>query len=399
VLADSLERIRFGEMNLSGLTIGITAGSRGISEMPRVLGLLCETVRSSGGLPVIIPAMGTHGGDSAQRQLDVLADLGITESAVGAPIWAGIETRVIGRTEDGLPVHCQQTALTADGLIVVNRIKPHTDFSGEIESGLCKMMAIGLGGHAGAEAVHSFGFRIGLERAIVSTAGLMLKKLPVLFGLGILENWMGQLSALEAALPDELIDREKEVLAKVKRETIKLPFDQLDVLVIGRIGKNISGTGMDTKVVGRLGVKGQPDPEKPDIGRIVVLRLTPESHGNATGIGLADVTTKAVFEATDLFVTSDNCLSSMAPEQGRLPCLVENDRSAFESGLVTLGRLSAEEARLVYITDTLNLGKMLVSEALLPELESVPGLEVLAPPADIVFDDEGNLKDFEVWPQ
>jgi len=390
----ALEKIKVNNLDLSGLTVGITAGSRGIANMPEIQRALVDVVKEAGGHPVIIAAMGTHGGGTAEGQYEVLSSLGITEESVGAPICCCADTVLLGETTNGVPVYCNIEATKVDRLIVVNRIKPHTDFTGEIESGICKMLTIGLGSKQGALTAHSHALIKGFEEVITGVAGFMIKKLPVLFALGILENWKGQTAEIEAILPEDIFEKEKSLLVKAKSSIVKLPFKSLDVLVLGEIGKNISGTGMDTKVVGRIMVKGQKEPEFPKISRIVVLNITPESHGNAIGIGLADITTNNVFKSIDIRATSLNSISSMSPEQGRLPCIVANDREAINSALLTLGAVDENKVRLVYIQNTLKLEEFAVSEAMLEEVRMNEQLEVIGTLEEMRFDADGSLLNF-----
>ncbi|MDL2226587.1 nickel-dependent lactate racemase [Deltaproteobacteria bacterium OttesenSCG-928-M10] len=393
-LVQSLARVGWPEIDLTGLTVGLTAGSRGIDRLPEILAAVVRQVKTKGGRPVIIPAMGTHGGDTAQRQIDLLASLGVTEGAVGCPINSQVETELLGTTREGVPVYASRAALEVDRLLIINRVKPHTDFSGDIESGLAKMMTIGLGAHRGAEAAHLYARQLGHELVFTSVAEVLRNKLPVLLGLGIYENWKGRLAGLEAFRPEDMPDGEKRLLAKVKEMTIKLPFEDLDVLVVGETGKNISGTGMDTKVVGRIMVKGQKEPEKPRIGCLAVLNLTEESHGNGCGLGLAEITTQKVLDRVDFLTTADNCISSMAPEQGRLPCVVPNDYRAITAAIATLGPVPVEQVRIAYIRNTLRLETLAVGQALRPMIERNPGLSIIGPPEYLQFDEHGELLSF-----
>ena len=389
-----LKRLNTNGMELGGSTVGITAGSRGIHAIPEILQTVVDFIKEAKGHPVLIPSMGTHGGFTADRQIAFLNSLGITEEAVGAPILACIDTVLLGETGSGVPVYCNTEATKVDRIVVLNRIKPHTDFSGEIESGITKMMAIGLGSHQGAFTTHSHALLKGYEKVFIDVASLMLEKLPVAFALGILENWKGKTAEMDTMLPDEIFEKERQLLKKAKSNTMKLPFETLDVLVIGEIGKNISGTGMDTKVVGRIMVKGQKEPESPKITRLVVLGLTPESHGNAIGIGLADITTQRTFEQVDLYATADNSISSMSPEQGRLPCVVRNDREALQSAIVSLGAVNPSEAQMVYIDNTMQLEVMAVSESLIDRVRGDDRLELIGSPEELQFDEQGNLLNF-----
>lgn len=390
----SLDSIKARQINLEGKTIGITAGSRGINNISLILKTIADYVKEAKGNPVLIPSMGSHGGGALEGQREVLASLGITEEAVGAPVRCCIDTVMLGETPSGVPVYCNKEAVKMDGLIVVNRIKSHTDFSGKIESGICKMLAIGLGSEKGAITTHSHAIVKGYEEVITEVAKVMISKLPVLFAVGILENWKSETAEIGAFLPEEIVEKEKLMLAKYKESAIKLPFTDLDVLAVGKIGKNISGTGMDTKVIGRIHIKGQKEPDKPKIARIVVLGLTEESHGNAVGIGLADITTQEVFESIDLRRTGFNCISSMAPEQGFIPCVAADDRAALESALATLGAVEFSKIRMVYIKNTSSLEEMAVSEALIGEVQSDSRLDIIGELEELQFDASGKLLNF-----
>ncbi|KJS83661.1 MAG: hypothetical protein JM58_12360 [Peptococcaceae bacterium BICA1-8] len=393
-IEENLEKTSFNFSDFEGKKVGITAGSRGISNYSKILKTIVDKVKDAKGYPIIIPSMGSHGGGTIEGQLEVLASLGITENTVGAPIAKNIHVERIGQTPGGIPVYCNVEAIKVDKLIVLNRVKPHTDFEGQIESGICKMFAIGLGSVEGCVNIHSHALVNGYEEIITGAAELMIKQLPVAFAVAVLENWKGETADVKILLPCEIIEKEKEVLKEVKSSMIKLPFKAIDVLVIGEIGKNISGTGMDTKVVGRIMVKGQKEPDYPKIGRIVVLNLTTESHGNAIGIGLADITTEKVFNSIDIRSTSLNSISSMSPEQGRLPCILASDKEAIHSALLTLGAVDAHKVRLVYIQNTLNLENFAVSKALVDEVQKNEKLEVMGTLEEMRFEHDGTLVNF-----
>lgn len=392
---DSFAKIGIDLTSLKGLKVGITAGSRGINAYPKILQIIVERIKKAQGYPIIIPSMGSHGGGTVEGQLRVLESLGITEESVGAPIAKCVDSIKIGETDLGVSVYCNVEATKVDRLIIVNRIKAHTDFEGQIESGLCKMMAIGLGSAKGCVQVHSHALIAGYEEVITSVAKFMMEKLPIFLGVAILENWKGETAEIKAILPENLIEEEKKLLAKVKTKTIKLPIKNIDVLVVGEMGKNISGTGMDTKVIGRIMVLGQKEPEFPKIKRIVVLNLTPQSHGNAIGIGLADITTEKVFNSINIRDTSLNSISSMCLEQGRLPCIVANDKEAIKSAILTSGVLNYKDVRLVYIQNTLNLENLAVSESLFEEVAMNDQLEITGELEELKFDENGFLLNFQ----
>jgi hypothetical protein len=380
------------ETHFSGLSVGITVGSRGISRIPEILKAVIEFVQERGGNPILLPAMGTHGGGTVEGQHEILTSLGITQESMGVPIQFSTDTVLLGKTPSGVEVHCNVEATKVDKLIVMNRIKAHTDFSGKIESGICKMLAIGLGNPRGALETHSNALLLGYEKVITEVAHVMIEKLPLVLAIGILENWKGLTASIEALPPENIMTIEPQLLARAKEGSIKLPFKAIDVLVLEEIGKEISGTGMDTKVVGRIMVKGQVEPDTPSISRIVVLGLTPESHGNAIGIGLADITTREVLESIDIKKTSFNSISSMSPEQGRIPCVLENDYEAISAACSTLGNVHLKKVRLVYIKNTLKIEELFVSESLLEEVRENPNLEIISSPQEFEFNPEGKLK-------
>jgi len=407
--------------------IAVTAGSRGIANIPLIIRTVVDYVRECGGdatlrsshsslrstRPFIVPAMGSHGGATAEGQTATLADLGITEESVGAPVLSSMETVVVGKTGGGVEVRMDKHAAGADGIVVVGRIKPHTDFSGPIESGLCKMLAIGLGKHDGALLVHSYGPQ-GLREMVPETAEVILQSAPVLVGLAIIENSAAQTAYVEAVEPADFAKRDHELLPRAKEWSPRLPFDELDILIIRWMGKDVSGTGIDTKVVGRLMDWREPDPEKPNIGTIGVLDLTPGSHGNAVGIGLADLTTQRLVDKIDRHATQTNAVTARSISRAKTPCTLATDRELFEVALtqVPADRQSAAPAgrsrtagegprpsassglRIAIIQDTQHLEVLHISEALLPEAQSNENVTVERGPLELEFAADGSLAEF-----
>jgi hypothetical protein len=388
-----MDRVGFA-MGLGGKRIGITVGSRGIDRINEVIRTVVDRIKSLGGDPYILPSMGSHGGATPLGRLEVLDGVGVTERSVGAPVLPDPDAARIGRTDGGVPVYCLSAALEMDHIVVVNRIKEHTDFSGAVESGLHKIMAIGLGSLMGADTVHRHAMIDGYEKTIVDVARHMLAKLPVLFGLAIVENWRGRLARIEGLKPEAFHDRETELLKLARRLTLHLPFDRLHVLVIGEIGKNISGACLDPKTVGRIRLIRQKEPETPSIDRVVVLSLTPESHGNAAGIGLVDLITRRVFDAVDIPKTVINCVTSMAPEHAALPCTMDTDKAAVEAAIRTAGLMDERKVRMVYVQNTARMEYLAVSDALLPDVASRSGLSVVSEPRPMTFDADGRFADF-----
>jgi hypothetical protein len=375
------ERIR------PGMRVLVTAGSRGIDRIAEVLRLTVDWLHSLGAKPFIVPAMGSHGGQPPEGPVNLLAALGITEETVGAPVEGDHETVVLGHV-DGMPVHCARTATVADGILVVNRVKPHTSFSGEIESGLTKMLAVGLGRRQGAEFVHTQGVTA-MSAIIPKMAQVVLAKTNVVAGIALLENGLDRLKKIEAIPAEEIMAREPGLLEEARGLRPMLPFEMADVLVVDSLGKDLSGTGMDVQVIGRRFLTGEQEPDLPRIKRIAVLRLSAASKGNAYGIGLADVTTQAVVSAMDLASMQANAMTSTFIERVRVPLALPSDRQAIEAAVSTCNHPDLQTLRLGRIRNTLHLEELYVSESLLNEL-SRPA-EVLEGPLEWPFNDEGNL--------
>jgi hypothetical protein len=384
--------IRAKDLIKPGARIALTAGSRGVAHMDHILKYLVQAVRQKGAHPFLIPAMGSHGGGTSEGQVEVLKSLGVTEESTGAPIVSSMDVVEIGRSRFGFPVMVAKAAAEADGVIVVNRVKPHTEFEGSIESGLMKMMAIGMGKHRGCFEVHKQAVQYGYREVIPEIGGVILSKLPILFGLGIVENIYDETAVIRAVLPSRFPDEEKGLLSLAKKLMARLPFEKIDVLIVDQMGKNISGTGIDTNVIGRIMFVGEREPEKPKITRIVVLDLTEASHGNAVGIGLADYTTQRLVKKTDLAVMATNAITAMTPEKGRIPIALPTDQAAVEAALDTIGSIPPQEARIVHIKNTLELGELEVSKAFLPEMKGRADLEVRRKLGPLSFDMTGCIR-------
>ncbi|MFH1154324.1 MAG: lactate racemase domain-containing protein [Pseudomonadota bacterium] len=378
-----------------GSRIAITAGSRGIANIDRIYKQVIQVLKDHGARPFLFPAMGSHGRGTAQGQLEVLESLNITEASMGIPILASMDTVRIGTSSAGFPVLVDKHASEADGIVVINRIKPHTDFKGPIESGLLKMMAIGMGKHQGCLQVHKQAVQYGYRKVIPEIGSFVLEKLPILFGLGIVENFYDETAFIKAILPENLLEKEAELLTTAKSLMARLPVDDVDILIIDEMGKNISGTGMDTNVIGRIIPAGDGRPLKPSITRIVVLSLTHPSHGNCIGIGLADYTTRRLLDAVDLKALATNAISSMAPEQARLPIAFDTDREAINAAFDTIGAILPENARVIHIKNTLELREIHVSRALKAELEEKQGVLLEEKLDPLTFDDQGMIHPVE----
>jgi hypothetical protein len=383
-VAGGLKRLDLAGRLRAGARIAITAGSRGINNLVAMTHAAADAVKSMGGQPFIVPSMGSHGGATDEGQKNLLADLGISEASMDCPVISSMAVEEIGRTRNGTPVYLDRNALRADGIIVINRVKPHTAFRGEIESGLCKMLAVGLGKHKGAQQMH----RAGLGPTLYEAARIILARAPVLAGVAVLENSLDETAEIHVVPPERFEETDRTLLKRAWQVLPRVPFDPLDVLVVDEMGKNISGTGMDNNVIGigpRVG--GKMEMGHPVVSTIVVLGLTPETHGNANGVGLADITTERLVDSIDYKATYTNVLTTRLWSAGRLPVIMETDREAVE---VAVGEISPELVRLVRIQNTLHLEELEISEALLPEAEK-GGLAVVRGPHRLEFDAAGRL--------
>jgi len=399
VVRDTARKVReeLGALELRrriepGDTVAIPAGSRGITDIVTILKTVAEHLREIGARPFIVPAMGSHGGGTAEGQQEVLRHIGITEARMGVPIRASMEVVKIGETPEGFPVHLDRHAAQADHIAVINRVKPHTEFYGAVESGLLKMIAIGLGKRQGAEIYHKVAVKHPFSEVAQAVARVVFRERSVLFGLGVVENGYEQTARIQAAGPEGLIALDKALLREAIRLMPRLPFDEIDVLIVDEMGKNISGAGMDTGVIGRKSWafhRGME--EKPSITRIFVRDLTEASAGNACGIGLADFTTQRLVAKIDMEVSRLNALTSTRPRGVMIPMAFDTDREAVDTALATAGVMDPREARVVWIKNTLEIAEMAVSEAFIPEMEGRANLKALTEPGEMRFDGEGNL--------
>ena len=380
-----------------GERIALTAGSRGIRDKAKVLKVIATRLKALGAKPFLVPCMGSHGGATAAGQVEMLKHLGITEEFIGAPIVSSMEVKEIGRTKFGTPVLIDANICAqADKIIVVNRIKPHTDFDFAIESGLNKMMVIGMGKHKGALMAHRLTIKHGYSTMLSEVQPIILKALPFFFGVGIVENQYDQTASLHLLEPQNFWEGEKPLLKKAKEIMPRLPFKQMDILVVDEIGKNISGAGMDPNVTGRLYFIGSPPLKEPKITRIFVRDLTPETEGNAIGIGFAEYTTTRLVKKIDPVPTAINSITGMGPECGRIPITFDQDREALQAAFDNSGVLDAKDLRLVWIKNTLEMEYLWASEPMFNEAKANPLLEVISGLQDIPFDAAGNM--VMVWP-
>jgi len=385
---DASVREALGEVRVPSGSVAIGVGSRGIGGLSEVVAALVAALKEAGAEPFVVPAMGSHGASTAEGQARVLAQLGVSEEGVGCPVRATMETVLIGETPSGVEVFMDRNAYEADAVIVVNRVKPHTAFRGTVESGPTKMLAIGLGKQKGAHSVHAAGWE-NLHRTILEAARVAAGTGKVAFGLAVLENADEEPCKVAAVPAGELESAEAPLLEEAKRHLPRLPFDELDVLVVDEVGKNVSGDGADPNVTGRY-----PTPYAsggPSIERIVFLDLTRGTGGNANGVGLADVVTERLATRMDGPATYLNALTSAVPETVRLPMVMPTDQLAILAALEMCAGIEPERARLVRVENTLKMRRMWVSESLLPQVEMDERLTVVEGPRPLEFDEDGTL--------
>jgi Lactate racemase N-terminal domain len=387
-----LAKLKLSERVKAGQSVAITAGSRGITNIPLILRATVDYFKSIGAKPFITAAMGSHGGATAEGQLEVLHTLGINEESVGCPIRSSMETVTVCQTKEGFPVYFDKHAFGADHVVVVNRVKPHTDFSGEIESGLMKMMLIGLGKCDGAKIYHRAIMDYSFDQIVKSVADRVLAECRIVAGLAIVENGYDETALIEAVAPQQIVEREKGLLVLGKRLLPRLPFPRVDVLLVDQIGKNISGTGLDTNVVGRKFNDNEAAPEEwPKVRRIALRTLTEATHGNATGVGIGEFVTERLAAQIDWKKTYLNCVTSGRVAGAMLPLTYPTDQAMLDAALVCIGLVEPLDAKLLWIQDTLHLAEVECSETYLTEARSRPDLEILTEPRALPFLTDGNL--------
>jgi hypothetical protein len=401
VAAEVARQVRLSHLAgrvLAGRRIAITVGSRGIAGLPAIVRATVEAVRALGFDPFVVAAMGSHGGGTVEGQRALLAELGVDEASAGCPVRCDMETVVLGTNSFGLPIYFDQNAFDADGIILLNRVKPHTSFTGRYESGLLKMLAVGLGKRQGAAQVHKLGLP-GLSKLLPEVGAFLLGRTPVALGLAILENARERTARVVAVEPEELLEAEPRLLDEARGLIGRLPFDQLDVLVVGELGKNYSGTGLDPNVIGRQRVETVPDLPRPVITRLAVLDVSAETRGNALGIGLADLTTERLVRAIDPVPMRVNSLTSNFLTRARVPLALPTDRDVVAACLETCWRVDTEEARLAVIPNTLELTTLWVTRPLAREVEEHPELEFESAFLPWPWDEAGNLRQERLFPE
>lgn len=394
-LVGELDGLDIDRAALKGKSIAITVGSRGIPSLPLMIRTICDKLKEWGAEPFIIPAMGSHGGGTVEGNVQILTDYGITEEAMNVPIKASMDVVQIGTIPDGAntPVFCDKYAAEADGIILFNKVKPHTDFKGYVESGICKMIAIGIAKHYGCSWFHRQGFDTFAER-IPLVAKEFLSKMNVVMGIGVVQNAYDEISEIKAFPKDRIIEGDHELLEIARRRLPKMKFDNIDVLVIDRIGKNISGEGADPNVTGRGSMPGFEDDFH--YKKMFVRGMTEPSHGNACGLCFADVTTRKCLQGVDWESTWINFSTNTMLSAGKIPVYQNSDYEALRLAIRTCTKLTDySQARIARIRDTLSLSEIEISEALLPDVMNRDDVEILSEPYELEFDKDGNLEDFK----
>lgn len=374
-----------------GQTVALTAGSRGVANIAKITRAVVDELKAMGLKPFIVPTMGSHGEATAEGQLKVIEHYGITEASMGCPLKSSMAVVEIGKVK-GTTVFCDQNAWEADHIVVIGRVKAHTDFDAEIESGLYKMMAIGLGKQHGAEHYHRAGHEYSYGEIFPLVGQAVLDSGHVLFGLATVENGYEETAIVQAILPKDFSAAEKALLKQAKVWMARIPFDQIDVLIVDELGKNISGAGMDPNVIGRPSV--QKPAGKPHVRALYVRDITPEAEGNAIGVGMADMTHRRLAKKINYAAMNMNAITSGVFEAAKVPMVFETDREAIKTGLGMIGLTPPEKARVVRIKNTLHLTEIDVSEAMVAEVKTKDRLSLASDPVEMAFDGQGNLLPF-----
>ena len=386
---DLKEKVKAGE------TVAVACSSRGIANYNTIVKSTVDCLKDAGLQPFLFPAMGSHGASTAEGQKKVLENYGIFEESMGVPIRSCLDVVQIGETEDAVPVYIDKFASEADYIVPINRIKSHTEFEHPTESGLTKMLAIGLGKQKGAAIYHQAIMVYGYPRVILSVARQVLGTANILCGVGIVENGYGQTAQIGVMGSGDIEETEKKLLAEAKRLAARLPFEEVDVLIIDEMGKDISGTGFDTKVVGRILMPlVSAEPEKPQIKRIVVCDLTRQTEGNADGVGIADFVTRCLVDKIDMQALKINAITGAEPEHARIPMALDNDRQAVEVAIQSVGMVARENLKIIRIKNTMRLAEVEISLAYKNELLKRDDLEIVRDEHLLEFDPDGNLPPF-----
>ncbi|MBI3822071.1 MAG: DUF2088 domain-containing protein [Planctomycetes bacterium] len=391
-IRDTLARLNLGSKIKRGQTVALTAGSRGIANIPLILKSAVQHLRDLGASPFLVPSMGSHGGATAEGQRGVLSSYGITEDFVGAPIRSSMEVVQLGNTPEDWPVFLDKNAASADHIGVVARVKPHTNYAGPVESGLMKMMMIGLGKRHGAAHYHRVLLEQPYDPVVRAVGRLMRAKAPIAFGLCTVENGYDETAHLEACLPADFEPVEERLLVKAKEWLGRLPFHEADLLIIDEIGKDISGSGMDTNVVGRKrALRSETIANQPNMRFIFSRGLTEPTHGNACGIGLSDFVTTRLVKSMDYPITVINCVTAGYPDGANIAVHFDTDREVLDTALAIIGSRDPHQARIMHIKNTMMLEEVEVSEPCMKDLKPQTDFEVLKGPYEVTFDANGNL--------
>ena len=390
-----IENLSLQQNIFPGQTVAIACSSRGISGYETIVKTVVKSLRKKQLNPFIVPAMGSHGSATAEGQQRVLEHLGITEAAVGAPIRSSLAVDQIGITDQGVPVFLDQLAHQADHLVLINRIKKHTEFEHKFESGLLKLMAIGLGKQKGAAIYHQAMLTYGYPDIIFSAAERVMATTSILFGVGIVENAFGKTAKIGLCPKEDIIQQDCDLLTLAKELAPALPFETADILIIDEMGKDISGTGFDFKVVGRIGMPlVSEDPEFPKIKRILVCDLTDASEGNATGVGIADFITQGLYDKIDREALDMNSITGVSPEPGKIPLTLKNDQYALEIAIRCVGLIPLKDLKIIRIKNTAQLNEIDISEAYQNTLKDRPDLKIIKKAHDLNFNQNGALTIF-----
>ena len=395
---DEIARINPSSTIKPGQTVAVAAGSRGVANINTIVKTVVEEMKAIGAVPYIVPAMGSHGGGTAEGQTQVLAEYGITEGAMGCPIKSSMDVIQIGVSDFDMPIYFDKHASEADHVVVVNRIKPHTGFAGEIESGLMKMMLIGLGKHKGASVYHRAIIHHSFDKVVRLVGKVVREEMPITFGVATLENGYDETALIEAIPAADFEEREKVLQAKSKEWCPSLPFDDIDLLIIDEMGKNISGSGMDTNVIGRKrNDRRAMGDETPRVLRIFVRDLTEVTHGNATGIGMAEFTTRRLVDKIDYHATYTNVITGQHVSAAAIPLHCDTDAEILDIALESIGLIAPEDARVLWIPNTLDLGEVEASEAYLSQADIRDDLEILTDLRPLETEADGNLPPIEAY--
>lgn len=388
VLQEQLTANVFSSQIKKNMRVAIAVGSRGIAQLPLIVKTIADEIKRCGAQPFIVPAMGSHGGATADGQREVLMGLGITEESTECSIMSSMDTVQLGTSEHGLPVYMDKNAFEADGIVVVNRVKPHTGFSGDHESGLLKMITIGLGKQKGASNCHQAG-RPFMSRNITEVAKMAMQKAPILFGVATVENAYDRVMKIVVVPVTRMIDTDKELLITAKANMAKILLQPIDVLIVDQLGKEFSGAGMDPHVTGRASwpyVKVGPEP-----GRIVVFDLSERSHGNAVGMGMADICTRRFFDKINLDICYTNALTAGGSQGVRIPMIMDSDKLAIQAAVRTCAVHDPDKIRIVRIPNTQHIDDIYISEGMMNDAIQHPNISIIGSMTEFSFDESGNL--------